>query len=307
VPANSQNNEKKEPVSNAANIDHKYMRMKKKEGILLPMNFSDQCQKALNFAVALSELVHQGITLLHVYDIHLSERRLGKEKVAEEIKVYEQKLMARMGDFMRYLPKNTIDFQPIYQRGNQVNETISLLKNSNFDWMIVGMTQNKRLKDYLFGNNLEEIINSTKTSTIAIPEEAKFNGIKKIVYVTNFIDDNILALQELDDFARLFNASITILHIDNHVTTNDEKVVARYKKAMARMLTASFEVTVIESKEIAISIENYIQEKGADLLTILKKDRSFTEKMFHSSLTERLLSTTNIPMLILREESTGGN
>ncbi len=312
--ANSQNSDENRRFQrNIPNTEHSPIKETKEHGILLPINFSDKdedkelCKKTLGFAFALSERVHQEISLLHIYDdIHLSERRLGKEKVKEKLAEHEQKLRRDIRSFInRYISQKQSRMlrEGILKRGNQVNETIALLKKHAFTWMIVGMKQNKRFKDYLFGNNLEEIINSTNTSTIAVPEDVTFNGINKIVYVTNFIDDNVLALQELDEFACLFGAHITILHIDSHATTNEKKVVKRYRRAIARMLTAPFEVVVVASKQIADSIDKYVQEQQTDLLAILKKDRSFAEKMFHSSLTERLLSTTKIPMLILREES----
>lgn len=272
--------------------------------ILFPTNFSVRSRHKLNYAIALAQQLNKDICLLHVYDFNGNNSRLTELEMQRLVRKVESKILLQFSEFVKNVSLD-IHFRHIIKRGTETKTIINLVKDDSFGWLVIGRNQGSNFKDFLFGNRIEEIINSVKIPSLIVPDGIHYQPIKKIVYACNFIEDNILALQEVDDFARLFNAEIVFLHVDNNVTTNDQRIARKYKRALEKLIRSKFTLEILEHRLIGETIKKYIEDNNIDLLVMLKKERTLTAKIFNSSLTEKMLNILDTkPVLVLQEEST---
>ncbi len=275
--------------------------------ILFPTDFSSNSRKALDYALVLADKVVNPISLMHVYDLDVPEHRMTKEEVRLEIQAKETQMFDRFQTFISGVDCPT-SFEHVLHRGAIVSNIISHTNKYGVEWLVICTKRTSSFKDFFFGSNIEEIIEHTRSSVIVVPEnKPEFRAIRKIAYATNFVDDNILALQELDDFANLFGAEIVVLHVDNHVTDHDYNITEKYKAALGKMFTTKFSLQVIEHKNITESVKAYIEENEVDMLAMLKKRRNLPHKLFHNSLTEQMITQSTRPVLVLQEKTTLGN
>lgn len=276
-------------------------------GILFPTDFSNNSRKALDYALVLADKVVNPISLMHVYDLDVPEHRMTQEEIQTEIQLKETKMFERFQTFIKGVDCPT-NFQHILHRGAVVSNIISHTNKNQVAWLVVCTKRTSTFKDFFFGSNIEEIIEHTRSSVIVVPEnKPEFRPIQKIAYATNFVDDNILALQELDEFANLFNAEIVVLHVDDNVTDNDRAITEKYKSALSKMFTTNFSLQVIQHKNITESVKEYIENNEVDMLAMLKKRRNLTHKLLHNSLTEQMITQSTRPVLVLQEKTTLGN
>jgi len=273
--------------------------------ILFPTDFSPSSRKALDYAIALANQLHEDITLLHVYDLQVPDHRFSPRELQKTTAAKEAEIWPRFQDFLKDIDNN-ISFEAVIKRGNLVKKLKACTQQHHFEWMVVCTTQNRTFKDFLFGSNIEEMIADATMPVMLIPERQKsFKHIKSIVFPTALTDDNILAIQKLDDFASLFDAEIRFVHVSNRLTKKEKQLARDYKRALQKLIQSPFVLEVIETRYISSGIKRYVQQNNADLLAMFRKSRSFTDSMIHSSITSKMIKGFDSPLLILPEERFG--
>lgn len=274
--------------------------------ILFPTDFSEASHQALGYAIHLAQELDGSVCLLHFHQSHAAEQHLKGPAFMMAEKEQKERLEGKMDDFLGDA-KIRVPFQYHLRTGRFAPEITKMLKDKAYKFLVLVAQANHSFADFLFGNPVESIIEHTKTPVLVIPPGTEFEKIKHIVYATNFIDDHLLAIQQLDDFALAFSSQITFLQIDDHITENDKRIAAKYTRALTKLLTSRFHLEVIEDNSVANRISQYLHDEKADLLVMLKKERGLARKLLHNSLITKMLSIAKKPILILQEESTLGN
>jgi nucleotide-binding universal stress UspA family protein len=55
----------------------------------------------------------------------------------------------------------------------------------------------------------------------------------------------------------------------------------------------------LEKGDVVASINQYVADKNVDLLVMAKHNRSFFDRLFHSSLSKKMAIHSHIPLLVL--------
>ncbi len=283
--------------------------------ILFPTDFSLASRNALDYAIALAKKMQENITLFHVYNLGASDRRLSPQELQKTIVEHEATILPRFEELLEHITADAnMRFDKVLERGQLARRITSFINHANkeekkerehFEWLVISSTKPAGFRDFLFGSNVEEIINSTHIPVLVIPEEQQaFKGIRKIAYATNLMDDNIIALQKLDDFAKLFKAELVFVHIDEDITEADRMLFRKYERALEKLIESSFTIKLIEDNNVTESLASYAHNTDVDLLAMFRKRKSFTDKMFYNSVTAKMLAKNSLPILVLQEETT---
>ncbi|MGB1204053.1 MAG: universal stress protein [Chitinophagales bacterium] len=273
--------------------------------ILFPTDFSANSRKALDYAIALANQLHKDITLLHVYDLQVPDHRFTPRELRATMEAKEAEIWPRFHDFLKDIDSK-ISFETVIKRGNLTKKLKACSQTYQFEWLVACTTQNRTFKDFLFGSNIEEMIADATMPVMLIPEQQKsFKNISTIVFPTALTDDNILAIQKLDDFAMLFHATIRFVHVSNHLTKKAIQLARDYKRALEKLIKSPFVLEVIETRYVSSGIKTYAKQNDADLLAMFRKSRSFVDSMLHSSITSKMVHDFDSPLLILPEEKFG--
>ncbi len=276
--------------------------------IIFPTDFSAQSQKLLEHAIAIARSKQVGIILLYIYQLDTPDHRLSEEVLAQKVHQQEIQIHQNLATFRKTIPSD-ISISHVIRRTNQVTALKIQGNESPFDWFVMTSHPSQTFRDYLFGNPVEELLEKIHNNILLIPENHldHYKPFKHIAYATNFMDDNLLSLEELNQFATCCSASITILHIDNHITEQDQQTTFRYMKVYKKIFTVPIELKVIEHQKVMTAIQEFVQNHQVDLLAMLKKKRSFSHKLFHNSITQKMVAQGAYPLLILQEKTTEGN
>src|SRR4029078_9611095 len=83
------------------------------------------------------------------------------------------------------------------------------------DLVVMGTKGAAGLKGALVGTFTADVIESIDCPLLAVPHQARFTGIKKIVYATNYAFNDFENIEKVVEFAKYFNAEVILLHITN--------------------------------------------------------------------------------------------
>lgn len=266
--------------------------------VLFATDFSDSAEGALSFLAEMIEGREIEVDLIHVFDIPIPIASAVTHKaMIDMIKERRHAVKKQLRDVLEQFPKE--------QRGNvhaihgayPSTEISELAEEEGVDFIIMAMRQKYSLFDKIIGSSTAHTIQKSDIPVLAIPNGAKYSDFKSILFPTNMnIDDRLegqekKALEWLYNFWELFdNPEVNMIHV-----TEDESVLESrvHNKPFAEM---EFIVTSAESVEKGIL--NYLEDHNIDLIAVYKPNRGFWERLYHSSVTRKLLIKSRIPLLV---------
>lgn len=274
--------------------------------LLCPIDFSEVSLNALEFAVAIGEKEQSEITLLNIITRSDFNKILKTDNIDEEYEklkeISESKLVAISKEILKESKAKGLS-SCTYQleSGKIVDLLAKKADGEKYDLIIMGTTGHSAYERKYIGGKAESIIKHTHCSVLCIPENHSFHGINKIIYATDYQEEDKIAIQQLVDFTCVLNAELEILHVSHHDDAIDKAIFEDFKDELLHFVhngDVSFNRVIF--KHIADGLNEYVKDVNADMLVMLNKKLNFLESLFHRSLTQNLDKFTDYPLLVLK-------
>jgi len=273
--------------------------------IICPVDFSTPSLNAIEYAVEIGKKFHSQITLFHVFTERDFNKIVGKETVGKsfkELMAMAKNRLQRLADNINEECAGQLTCNAQLELGELHDKLVDAIEVDGHDVLVMGTTGVSRTDGVFFGSNTEEVISEVKIPTLCIPQEATFNGFNKIVYASDFMKEDKQAIQEVISFATVFNARISVLHINLGDSDKEYNDFVDDLKSFIQYNKISF-VNKKFKDNIGMGIEEYMHDENSDLLVVFRKQRNFVESIFHKSLTKILSYSTDKPLFVLKLEA----
>lgn len=279
--------------------------MKKIKNILFPTDFSENSINALPFAIDLLKKTNGELSLLNVPDVKLltpvyaysgQETTIaGVNKNIHKKSLHKLKIIVQENELTKYAHRYFV------RNGTVQNEIHQLINEQNIDLVVMGTKGATAERGLFVGSITYHIIQNSNCPVIAIPEDAKFEDIHKIVYATDLRLDETKAIRFLVRLARLYNATLVILHIDTK-DKNREESIERLKNIVDKSTYPKIAYKQFLELDILEGIENYLQNQKSDVLAMTTNTTTLLDKIIHKSLSKQMLLHTHIPLLVFNRK-----
>jgi len=266
--------------------------------ILFATDFSDSCRNAFDY---LKEIISEDevkVDILNVYDIPVTTL-LGVSHYAVNDMIEDKRnlVVDHLYEILNELPLSCRG--EIYSRyGTQpATEIAQLTRKNQYDLVVMALRQKYSLFDRIIGTVTAQTINQISVPVLAIPSGAKFEPIKTILFPTQMIPGDDMneneedALMSLHDFWSMSNSpKINLIH----VSSDNENLDVIHKKLVFK------DIDFIHSHANSVEegLFNYFEKSKAQMLAFYKPERGFWERLYHSSLTRKILYKSRIPIVV---------
>ena len=126
------------------------------------------------------------------------------------------------------------------------------------------------------------------------------NGLHKIVFATNYGNDDFRNVFDAIDIARMFGSEIVLLHVStgDYSRTMEVEEIEGFKQQVS-LESGYTKITyeLLEDEDVYHSLKGYLSDSNADMLAISMRQRTFFQKMFSRSLTKKMAYHSRIPVL----------
>jgi nucleotide-binding universal stress UspA family protein len=154
----------------------------------------------------------------------------------------------------------------------------------------------------LLGSTASQVIQSSPVPVLALPPMAPFKGVQSLVFACDLTQaPNPAHLEALRQWLKLFNARLAVLHLYKNNDPQEEQTKAREALAALdrQLFDVSYQVHFQWCDDLAAGIREFVQAHQADLLVLVPKSHTFLEKLFHPSVTGKIIAKAFIPVLAL--------
>ena len=179
------------------------------KNLLVPIDFSECSNRALEYAVKLAKLTGSQITLMHAVQVPILEdgdSETGHE-IREEVDRQIEKLNRKV-DLSEVKHTFKLSFDSITTAIRKLN------KKTPVDLIVMGTTGASGAKEIFLGSNTYETIQQTQKPVLAVPVNSSSFGLGSIAFASDY--KAIEKYQDLDtliELSKLRNSEVHILHI----------------------------------------------------------------------------------------------
>jgi nucleotide-binding universal stress UspA family protein len=275
--------------------------------ILCLTDFSANSNNAMKYAAGLAESLKSKLILVHGYEspVMYTEQPFATVQLAgEQTQMLAEKKLTNIKSKLQKDHTNlNVDF--ITTEGASSDHLVSIIDHEKAELVIMGTTTGTKLQRLFMGSTTAAVIRKAHCPILSVPEHAKFNGIKKIIFSTDLHEDNLNSAVSIASFAKHFDAEIIFLYVnDKHLMHTDEEVIQMTSKIRTHINYTKISGYISQDPHINEGINYFLKKHPADLLVMFTYPRHFPEALFHPGLTKIMSHQTKIPMLSMKFSDT---
>ena len=135
---------------------------------------------------------------------------------------------------------------------------------------------------------------------LAVPAEAKYTSIKRVVFATSFLENDFQTLFQLTELLKVFTPEIEVLHVEERgeQPTLDQMMKEFSDQVKTNIPYKQITFKVIEGHNIEHALEEYVESRNIDLMAVASRRKNFFERFTESSMSKKLAFHTRIPLLV---------
>jgi nucleotide-binding universal stress UspA family protein len=193
--------------------------------ILVPIDFSELSEKALEVANEFAGLMNGKVTPFHSH-IPITELdepyALGmSSQVYQNYEEIEKNLIERMKSISEKKVDKTRLLPPVISMGNPAQSIIDA--SDDYDYIIMSTHGRTGFSRFLLGSVAEKVLRLSNTPVIVVEDESVINGFKKILVTTDFSENATVAYPHAVKIAEKAGADLDLLHILSFDQFDDEE------------------------------------------------------------------------------------
>lgn len=280
--------------------------------IIVLTDFSKAAEHAAKYALYLAAETNSDVLLYHVFfspeliTLHGGLPYYGDYPSLQESSLRNLNEFKRR--YIREREKEEPDaFIPTINCRNgagPLGEDVETLVKNYSPWMIVmgdKSTAKDSISQLVFGSSVYDVLSHLQCPVLVVPQQVQVGPLRKIAYATALEEGDRAALHFLVKLAAIFRADICITHVCNQEVAAGEKAehALYFKNIKEKLNYPGLSYHDIRGNNIPDAIERFSNDNQVDLVTVIHKNRSFFERIFHTSITKGMTAFHKHLLLIL--------
>ncbi len=286
--------------------------------IAVAVDISAGSDSALRFAWQIAQKTRAMVEVVYVMDsIFEGQAPSGsgflsgyKHTMQVELDVFIRDTMARIG--VKYEPPiagapgiptaqnaPAIRSKVIYGFADAALEECS----RNADLLVLGTTGRGAIGKKLFGSVSTEVSKRSHCPVLLVPPYAEFQGLKQVLYASNYDSLNTLRIQQAISFTDHFDGQVHFVHVgpgaEKSAAIQHESFESSYRKSHP---VQPFIFAKMVSDDVLGSLYEYAFYHHIEMMVFVTHQRNAWENIMHHSITREAAASTDLPILIIHSD-----
>ncbi len=273
--------------------------------ILLPTDFSESSNNAIDYAMHLLKDTTCEFFLVHAYSVPVVSAGSMVDSYSALImqdvvhKKAEERIEALENRIKKEFKNDNHSFTTIVSLNMLVSEMSYIVEKHDIDYVIMGTQGATGAKEIFIGTNTMYAIKKLKCPLLAVPSGFKYEPLKEILFATDYKFDSknqyLKMLRELCDYHS------SNLHILNAYygtpLTSEQKEAQGFLDAFFIDNTHLFELT--DDTDIVDAVEKFQVKKKINFVVMIHNKHNFFENLLFKPVINQLIYHTNVPFLVI--------
>ncbi|OOG77749.1 universal stress protein [Algoriphagus sp. A40] len=275
--------------------------------VLVPFDFSQTAQHALNFATSMADSYHQvEITVFHVVETPVSTGMStmggGFDALPDlQNNIFYMELIETRKKQFAELEKKYIGskygFKTKLVLGNVFKGIVEAIKEEAPDLVIMGSKGSSGLEEVLIGSNTEKVVRNATCPVVTIKADTPFEKMKKVVFASDFKESDDEVAARIKRMQAIFNAEFYFVVVNtpgNFETTRES--IARIKMFVQKYHFENIKAEVYNSMSEESGIIEFADDVDADLIAMTTHGRTGLLHLITGSIAEDVVNHSKRPV-----------
>lgn len=291
------------PQKVASDLEVEKFRLMKK--IIVPIDFSEHSEYALEAAAMLAQKYGAEILALHmleISDVILTQKNADQQaKAFFLLKLAEQKFESFLDK--DYLKGLTV--KPVVKHFKVFSEVNDVAKEHNVDLIVMGSHGASGVKEFLVGSNTEKVVRYAEVPVLVVKHNPILMDFEKVVFACDFSEEAIEPYLKATELFKTIGSTVHLVYVNlpnvgYKSTAEMEKRVAEFLKKAHGSLEKMSDVSYVCDYSVEKGILNFSNVIGADLVAVATHGRTGLAHFFEGSITEDLANHSTLPVMTFK-------
>ena len=268
--------------------------------ILIPTDFSPCANNAAELALHIAQKANAEIEFLHILvtPIDWVALDIRKESQYPEIKKQIGHAKSELAKWVKRAKALGLESGRVLTFSQGSEEIVNHAENHGHDLIVMGSHGASGLKELVMGSNAQKVVQEAKTPVLIIKEDLKKLKFENMVFASTFLEDVHQPFHLIIDFADLMEAYNNLLYVNvPEQFEESQESESRMKSFLTRCPRGTCSINVFNAETPEKGILQFAEDRGMDIIAIVTHGRKGIKGLFASSLTEKLVNHSALPIL----------
>lgn len=274
--------------------------------ILVPVDFSEYAELALEVAATLAKKYNAEIAVLHM--LGLSESAVTNNEAEEflEMEHYMKLAKKRFDMFLNRPWLKGIEITQTVQNYKIFSEINNVAKEQNIDLIVMGSHGTEGLGEIFTGSHTEKVVQSSEVPVLVIKKRTKHFKIDKIVFGFDFRIEHITAYQSALKLFSAMELDVHMIYVNQpgiHFESTSQtkaQIDSFLRVAHHGDLPENLQIVQISDYSVEKGIYAYAEEVKADTIAIATHGRSGLAHFLKGSVGMDVANHCSLPVLTFK-------
>lgn len=266
--------------------------------ILVPTDFSETANKAINQAIAIAVTTNAKLKLIHVI-------KPNDIMPAGFIKTWDDSIYKKAKKELKKIVKNikknnSITVSIDVKIGSIDEEICAMARKEKMDLIVIGTHGTSGVKEFFVGSNAYKIVSKALCPVLTIQKKPIDLTFKNIILPIRLERNSRQKVDYVVELAHLFNSTVFITGFTNDKNKSKQDKVKQYVAQVEKYLTKNN----INHKSQSIFADNFTKEilvhatnNKADLIVVMKENDFSVDQLIKGPFAQQFVNHSSIPVL----------
>jgi len=273
--------------------------------IIVPVDFSEHSEYALETAAQLAKKNNAEIFVLHMLEI--SEAILNTSNSEQHAKAAFLFKLAekRFEEFLNKDFLKGISVTPIVKHFKVFSEVNEVAKEHDVDLVIMGSQGVTGIKEIFVGSNTEKVVRYSDIPVLVVKQNPILTDIESAVFASDFSLETTESFVKARDLFNSLGIKMHLLHVNlpgNQFLSSVEmeQRIANFFKQIDGDLSDVNDVHHMADYTVEKGVLNFSNKMGADLIAIPTHGRKGLAHFFEGSISEDIANHSALPVMTFK-------
>ncbi|MEO7313792.1 MAG: universal stress protein [Ginsengibacter sp.] len=273
--------------------------------ILVPTDFSKNATKAITYASEVAQKTGATIYLMHSIEISINMATMQSDSSNPKVVKERSEMLKLSIDSVNAIYPGVKVITHL-SGGGPVESILDFSEKEKMDLIIMGTTGASGLKKIFMGSVASGTIAKTTIPVLTIPAAYDVEEPDAILFATNHFEKNKNILNRIINLSSIFSTSIHVVVFKEtdrekyaDLIYNEEQLNDYLQFLKESFPTVDFKAGLLEGNDFEMSIEEYSNEHGIDIIALVTYPKSFLERILQKSVTKQMAFHSTTPLLAI--------
>ena len=273
--------------------------------IIVPIDFSEHSEYALETAAVLAKKNNAEIIALHMLEISETILTKGEEDLQVETIFFLKLAKKRFDEFLDKDYLKDVTITPIVKHFKVFSEVSDVAKKHDVDIIIMGSQGTGGIKEVLIGSNTEKVVRHSDIPVLVVKHNPILMDFESVVFACDFSEDSVNSYLNASKMFKSLKTKMHLVYVNlpgNKFKSSPEmeKRVADFLKTANGNLDTMNTVTYVNDYSIEKGILNFSNVVGADLIAVATRGRTGLSHFFEGSISEDIANHSTLPVMTFK-------